>query len=124
MEASRIALLVIDAFVGLTALGGGITKATGIARLPPALLEGTPFRSYLIPGLVLALVVGGSATVATIATLFDNDAGATTSIVAGVIMVGWIAGELRLLRQQSWLEAVYFAVGLVMAGLGAAIWFG
>lgn len=124
MDAPRIAMLAIDAFVALTALGGGVSIATRLARLPPALLEGTPFGSYLIPGLLLALVVGGSATVATIATILDNDAGAAASAVAGVVMMGWIAGELRLLKQQSWLEALYFAAGLAMTALAVVVWFG
>ena len=124
MDAPRVALLVIDAFVAVTAVGGGLTMATKLARLPPQWLESTPFRSYLIPGLLLAFVVGGSATVATVATLLDSDAGAAASLIAGAIMMGWIAGELRLLKQQSWLEALYFAAGLAMALLGATVWLG
>jgi hypothetical protein len=123
MDAPRIAVLFIDAFVAPTAVGGGLALTVKPDWFPPQWLKGTPFRSFLIPGLILAVFVGGSATVATIAAVLDNDAGAVASILAGVMMMGWIAGELHLLKQQSWLQAVYFAAGLVMAVLGGVLLF-
>ena len=41
--------------------------------------------------------------------------------IAGAIMMGWIAGELYLLKQLSWLQGVYFGAGLAMAVLGAVV---
>jgi hypothetical protein len=123
MDTPRIAVIVIDVFVALTAVGGGIALVAKTDWFPLQWLEGTPFRSFLIPGLILAAFVGGSAAVATIAAILDSDAGALTSIVAGVIMMGWIAGQLHLLKQQSWLHAVYFAAGLAMVALGVVLWF-
>ena len=53
MNAIRIVLVVVDATVGLTAIGGGIALAAGLEgeRYPVEWLTGTPFSSYLIPGL-------------------------------------------------------------------------
>jgi hypothetical protein len=47
----REALLVADASVALTALGGGIALATGLEakRFPVEWQRGTPFSSHLIP---------------------------------------------------------------------------
>jgi hypothetical protein len=132
---ARVALTVIGGFVALTAVGGGIALATGAEgdRFPADLLAGTPFRSYLIPGLILAVVVGGSAAVATTATLRSPEAGARASLLAGVILMGWIVGEIVILRAPavrltrpsiavpSWVEAVYFALGLVLVVLGVTI---
>jgi len=134
-NAARVALAAIGGFVALTAGGGGVALATGGEgdRFPADLLEGTPFRSYLIPGLILAVIVGGSAAVATTATLRRPEVGARTSLLAGVIMMGWIVGEIVILRAPaarltrpsiavpSWVEAVYFALGLIMAVLGVAL---
>jgi len=53
-------LFVASVFVAFTAIGGGVTLATGMDKFPAEWLTGTPFRSYLIPGLILAVVVGGS----------------------------------------------------------------
>ena len=121
----RVALLVVDGFVALTAIGGGIALATGLEgdRFPADWLKGTPFSSYLVPGLILAVMVGGSAAAATAAALSRPDAGGLTSLAAGLIMMGWIAGEIMILKQPSWswTEVFYFAVGFVMAALGLAL---
>jgi hypothetical protein len=68
VNAIRIVLVVVDAAVGLTAIGGGIALAAGLEgeRYPVEWLTGTPFSSYLIPGLILsvAVAVAGSAAAA------------------------------------------------------------
>jgi hypothetical protein len=113
-------LFVASVFVALTAVGGGITLAIGLDKFPAGWLIGTPFSSYLIPGLILAVVVGGSAVVATVATLRRSGAGALTSMLAGAILLGWLVGERLILPKAAfvpqfwWLEAVYVAAGLMM----------
>jgi hypothetical protein len=116
----RIALLIMDAFVAVTAVVGGLALVTGLEgdRFPLKLLESTPFSSYMMPGLILSVVVGGSASIAVAALLRGLDRGALASIVAGAILMGWIIGEALLLHQPSWFEAFYFALGVTMAALG------
>jgi hypothetical protein len=116
----RIALLIMDAFVAVTAAVGGLALVTGLEgdRFPLNLLESTPFSSYMVPGLILTVVVGGSASIAIAALLRGLDSGAPASIIAGAILMGWIIGEALLLHQPSWFEAFYFALGVTMAALG------
>ncbi len=119
----RPALVALDGLAALTALGGGIALATGLEgeRFPVELLIGTPFSSYVLPGLILAVAVGGSATVAGVATWRSPIVGGYASLLAGGVMMGWIVGEVLILRApeaRSWAEAAYFAVGALMAGLG------
>jgi len=115
-----VTLFVASVFVALTAVLGGITLAAGIDKFPADWLVGTPFSSYLIPGLILAIVVGGSAVVAAVAALRRSDAGALASVLAGAILLGWLVGERLILSpaafptQFSWLEAFYVAAGLLM----------
>jgi len=123
----RVALFVVDLFVALTAIGGGIALEAGLeeGRFPPEMLRGTPFGGYVIPGLILAVLVGGSAAVAAAATLLSPQIGGLVSIVAGVVTMGWIVGEILLLKQPSaptWSEVFYFTLGLVMAVLGLMVW--
>ena len=123
---ARIALIIADSFVAATAIGDGIILVTGMesTRYPLDLLKGTAFSSYVIPGLVLALVVGGSAIVAAIAMLRSPYASAVASAAAGAVLMGWIAGEVLVLTRpsaRSWVEALYFAIGLAMAWLGLVV---
>lgn len=122
----RIALFAVDAFTAVTAVGGGLALMAGLEgdRFPLKLLEGTPFSSYVIPGLILMVAVGGTATVAAAALLRNLAIGAPASMLAGMVLMGWIIGEVLILNQpaaRSWVEAVYFAVGLAMAGLGFVV---
>jgi hypothetical protein len=115
-----VTLFVASVFVALTAVFGGVALAMGVDKFPADWLVGTPFGSYLIPGLILAVVVGGSAAIAALAALRRPDAGALASMLAGAIMLGWLAGERLILPaaafppQFSWLEAIYIAAGLLM----------
>ena len=115
-----VTIFVASVFVAMTAVGGGITLATGVDKFPAEWRMGTRFSSYLIPGLILAIVVGGSATVAAVATLHKPDAGALTSMLAGAIILGWLVGEGLILppaafpTRFSGLEAIYIAAGLMM----------
>lgn len=126
---ARIALLAVDGFAAVSAVGGGMALALGLegGRFPPELLRGTPFRSYLVPGALLAGVVGKSATWAAILTVTRPRAGGAVSVLAGATMAGWIVGEVAVLRApeaRSKVEGVYLVVGAAMAGLGLAVWLG
>jgi len=124
VNALRAALIILDAVVGVTAVGGGIVLAGGLEdeRFPAGWLKGTPFGSYLVPGLILAVVVGGSAAAAAALTLTIPPVGAWASALAGVILMGQIAGEIRLLKQPiTGIEAAYFAAGLAMVALGLTL---
>jgi hypothetical protein len=124
----RIALCTVDALVAVTAIAGGLALVAGGegARFPAAWLRGTPFSSYVAPGLILAVAVGGSAARASAATLRRPRIGGPASVLAGAVLLGWIAGEVVLLKQTppgpTLSEAVYFAAGLLMVGLGLAAW--
>lgn len=119
MNKTRIAVAVLDGFAALSAVFGGLMVVTGWPyQFPASWLQGTPFTDYLVPGLVLGLVVGGSATVATWLTAQGSPAGAYASMAAGVIMMGWIGGEILILARFTWLQPFYFVVGLTIALLG------
>lgn len=123
-DPARAGLAMLDAGVAATAIGGGIALAAGLEaqRFPPEWLEGTPFRDYVAPGALLATAVGGSAALATVATIRNARAGGVASVLAGSVMVGWILGEVAVLRdggpRVSRTEAAYLTAGLAMAGIG------
>lgn len=127
MTAVRITLFIVDLFVALTAIGGGIATATGLERnnFPTEWLKDTPFKDFLIPGFLLAVIVGGSSAVAAFATVRGSDVGAAVSALAGALLVGWIIGEVLILNQPGWTktEAFYLLIGILMILLSAVLWF-
>ncbi|MDF2702685.1 MAG: hypothetical protein K0S10_1631 [Rubrobacteraceae bacterium] len=123
---ARVKLFLVGVFVALTAIGGDIALVAGLEAntFPLEMLPGTPFGSYVIPGLILVVVVSGSAAVAAAATLLSPGVGALASTVAGVGMMGCIVGGVLLFNQPSawtWIEVFYFALGLVMVVLGLIV---
>jgi hypothetical protein len=123
----RTLLVALLLLVAATAIAGGIALATGLegGRFPPSWLAGTPFADYVAPGLILAMVVGGSAAAASIAIVRRSPIGTRLSRLAGILLLGWIAGEVILVRADhelvSPMEALYAVVGLAISGLSVRI---
>jgi hypothetical protein len=65
----RVILIVLLFFLALTAIPGGIVLATNLYAPPVESLQGTLFPNFVIPGLALAMVVGGSGLFAAILLL-------------------------------------------------------
>lgn len=124
----RIVIGVITAFIALTAIGGGMALLSGLEgeRFPLVWLGGTPFKNYTIPALLLTIVVGGSSLIACI-TIFKNlKTGIVFSLVAGMIMVGFIAVEVLILKQSppgpTPIEKMYFTLGVTTFLLAGFLW--
>ena len=127
LRVMRGALIAADGLAAATAIPGGIAILTRLDEFPPSWLRRAPFPDYRLPALLLSGVVGGSAALATAAMLRSPTTGGRVSVVAGVVMMGWIAAETRLLdysedpNDNDWIEPAYFALGALMAGLGVVV---
>ncbi|MCB9756047.1 MAG: hypothetical protein H6713_39500 [Myxococcales bacterium] len=121
----RRLIVALALFSAISAVAGGIELVVfphgGNQFMPPvALLERTPFRSFLVPGLLLALVVGGASVGAVALTLRRSPAALDATILAGGALTVWIVAELALLWELHWLHGVYGGLGLALLGLGLA----
>lgn len=112
-------------FGALSSLAGAVLAiAANGAGVPLEYLVNSPFSSYVVPGVILGVVVGGTQLAAATALLTRRRAALLLSAVAGFGMLIWIFVELAIIRQYSWLQAAYFVLGgleliLVLALLGA-----
>jgi hypothetical protein len=131
----RIAIGVLAAFNALSAIGGGIVlllgtyqggvliEAGGRGQFPLEWLQYTPFIDYTIPALILAIGVGGSSLIAAVLVFTGREEVVLASVVAGLVMAGFIIGEVLMLRQGvSWTEGLYGGLGLGIAGLATSLW--
>ena len=64
-------IVVLEAVVALSAIGGGIAMLLGADKFPVEWLRNTPFNDYTVPALMLAIVVGGSSLIAAV-TVFTG----------------------------------------------------
>jgi hypothetical protein len=111
-------LLFLISLVCITSILGGlqmIAFQNGTSMgLQPGLLKHTPFESFLIPGVILTVAVGGSSFSAFSAILQRQDAGFIRAAIAGAILCTWIIIQVLLIRQSEWLHAVYLFTGLLI----------
>jgi hypothetical protein len=130
-----IAIGVLEAFIALSTIAGGIlmlagtyqngilVEAGGRGQFPLAWLQNAPFSDYTIPALILAIIVGGGSLIAVALVSTGHEEGILVSIVAGLFMAAFIVGEIVLLRQGiSWIEGLYFGLGLLVSGLATYLW--
>ena len=115
---ARRALLGVELFAGLNALGGGIGLIANGLGIPKEQLADSPFDSFLVPGLLLSFVVGGSLLGAAIAVWRRHPSGGLASLGAGAIMLGWIAVESLMVHDGRPLQVAVAALALVTLVLG------
>ena len=87
-------------------MSGGIKQSAWTLR--------TDFRSLYFPGVILFAIVGGSSLLALIAVKKKMVGWQLVSVLAGLILVFWIVGEIVSIRQFDWLQAVYFLTGILV----------
>jgi hypothetical protein len=117
-RAVRRSTIALCLLTGVTAVGGGLALALrpdgSILRAPLSVLQHTPFASFLIPGILLAAVVGLSNLTGAFALAFTERRGAAAlSFLGGAALTGFVVIEMALLRTVNWLQLFFFVVGMV-----------
>jgi hypothetical protein len=117
-RALRVTLFVAAGFNLASAVAGmiGLTVGGGMG-LPLEWLDGTPFASYVWPGIILGVVVGGMQALAIIAQYRRYALAWGLQAAAGLVMMIWIFVELAMLLVWSPLHGIYFVAGLVQTVL-------
>ena len=100
----------------------------GLMQMPLTWLDGTPFPNYLIPGLILCIVLGLGAFFVMACLFFrPNWVWAqrinpfkgqywtwTASCAFGLALMIWITVQVLMIALGTWLQLVYFGVGLAI----------
>ena len=126
----RITLVVLEVFVALGAVAGGIGLLTG--AIPASLngLQGSLFVDYTVPALSLMVIVGGSMFFAAATILTGREIGVLASALAGLITMGFEVVEAAVVDRIGGselmiavsLQAFYFALGLAIFVLACSLW--
>jgi hypothetical protein len=83
-----------------------------------ATLARSPFRSYLVPGIVLFTVVGGTQALAAWAEIRRWPRAGWLSVTAGAVLAGWIAVQVAMIGLGHPMQPSLFVVGGVIASMG------
>jgi hypothetical protein len=113
----RRLLFGVELLIAVNALYGGVGLIVNGLGMPAGWLAGTPFTSWTMPGVLLLVVVGAPMTLAAVAELRRSPAAYRLSITAGVLLVGWIAGQVVVLRHYFFLQPVLGVAALLVLAL-------
>jgi menaquinone-dependent protoporphyrinogen oxidase len=101
-EPFRELLAALSLLAGLTAIWGGaelvLSPDGSLMRLPLSLLEHSPFHDFRVPGLLLAIFVGGINTLAGMLVVRRHPRANAEAMVSGPILATWIVIEVLLIR--------------------------
>jgi hypothetical protein len=127
-----IFLAILTGFIGLGALISGgmliISPSGSLLGFTPSLLEGTPFRDYLVPGIILFLFLGAYSAAVTYSIIarpgwrwpetinpFKKLHWAWAAALAnGIIIFIWISVETILLGYISFLQPAILAWSILI----------
>jgi hypothetical protein len=118
--AARRVLVALELVTGVTGLVGGVLLAAApdgsLLRADPAVLSGSPFSDWRVPGVLLAGLVGGGFLLAGWWQWRGHRYARELSMAAGAGLVCFEAAELAWLGFQP-LEAVFAVVGVTIVAL-------
>lgn len=107
------ALVIVEFFNLLSAAGGGVALVTSRGLgMPLSILERSLFDSFTGPGIILAVVVGGTHAIAIVLALVNRRLALAAAAVAAFGMILWIYVEVSMLLVYHWLQTVYFVAGI------------
>jgi hypothetical protein len=117
----------LEIFLGIGALFGGsalILAPDGhLLGMPTSLLAGSPFSSFLVPGIVLFTLVGLAPLLAAAIAFRRHSRAPLAAVAVGLTLIGWISVEMVVLAGLgSLVWAFYLVLGAAIAATGAAWW--
>jgi hypothetical protein len=123
---ARLAV-VLEIFLGIGALFGGgvfILAPDGhLLGMTTQTLAGSPFRSYLVPGILLFLFVGVAPLLAAAITVRRQAIAPFAAVAVGLTLIGWIAVEMVVLAGLGSLAwTFYLLLGSCIAAVGVVWW--
>lgn len=111
-QAVRWALVGVEVFVAVGAIFGGIGLMAGNAiHISDDWLIGTPFNSWLLPGILLLLIVAVPMAVAAVAELRRRAWAYAASVLAGFAQIGWIIAQWAIMQRFFILQPIMLTAG-------------
>ena len=111
---TRAALIAVEMFVAGGAVFGGIGLIANTLGMQPDWLSGTPFTSWVWPGIFLLLIVAMPMTAAAIGEWTRQPWAYALSLAAGTALVGWIIAQWLIIGKYFYLQPVMLTAGVAV----------
>lgn len=111
-KVAHVSLISLEVLVAVGAVFGGIGLiANNAIGMLPEWLDGTPFSTWTIPGVLLLLVVALPMAGAAFAEIRYFPWAFALSILAGAAQLGWIVAQWLIIQRYFFLQPVMLAAG-------------
>lgn len=118
-------LLIALIFLGITSLAGGavliLDPSGAIIGITTGLLDGSPFGTYLVPGLVLFFLLGVGTLVVAYAFYRHQEWSLLATPLVGFVLTSWIVIQISIIGYHPTppLQLTYGLIGLTLIAVGA-----
>jgi hypothetical protein len=116
---------VLQSLIGIGAVICGALLIIGpdghYLQMPSDMLRNSPFRSFLIPGIILLLVNGVGNIVSAVLCLRIHRIAGFAGLFFGFALIIWLFVQINMVGGGSWLQYLYFILGIIQLLLGIAI---
>lgn len=111
-------LFILVSFLAVSATLTGlwmISSPTGsFMQLPASLLNGTPFSSFRLPGILMACIVGGTNFLAVFYLLQAHRNRYRWVYYGATVTISWAILQILLNREYYWPEFLYMGVAVLI----------
>jgi hypothetical protein len=111
-------LFILIAFIAVTSTLSGLLMISSpdgsILNLPLSLLNGTPFKNFLIPGILLTVIVGSVNLVAVFYNTQRDPIRYKWATAGGIMITAWIIAQILLIQSAHWLHFLYLGIGILI----------
>ena len=115
------AVAVYAGTIAFSAYAGAVGLATGALDTTGTINSRLPFQSPVFGAIALTLIVAVPNTALAWCAGRGDPRFTAMARFAGTLLVGWIAVELAIIREFSWLQPFFIAVGASLLVIGARL---
>ena len=117
MKVTNTLLVILLIFLSLSGLFGIlflIDPSGELVEMPLSLLDKLPIDNFLLPGLYLLIVYGIGSSIIAYGLLRQLFWAPVAGILLGLVLIGWVIGQIILWGPPVMLQYIYLTVGVAI----------
>ena len=117
LRVTKTLLVILLVFLSLSGLFGIlflIDPSGELVEMPLSLLDKLPIDTFFLPGLFLLIVYGIGSSIITYGLLRQLFWAPVAGLLLGLVLIGWIIGQIILWGTPEMLQYIYLTVGVAI----------
>ena len=117
LRVTKTLLVILLVFLSLSGLFGIlflIDPSGELVEMPLSHLDKLPIDTFLLPGLFLLIVYGIGSSIIIYGLLRQLFWAPVAGLLLGLVLIGWVIGQIILLGEPAMLQYIYLTVGVAI----------